>query len=177
MPKGYKTKTGERGIGLSGGQRQRIAIARAFLLDPRILILDDSMSAVDAETEKLLQTAVREVMRGRTSIIIAHRMSTVETAEQIVVLKDGELVAGRHALAVAAQRRLLPARTGTATHAQRSKPRRSAGSEASVGRELNPVEISEEIAEVPNCHFEPSDKSLSVLNSARCQTRFTDFGI
>ena len=92
LPKGYATKTGERGIGLSGGQRQRIAIARAFLLDPRILILDDSMSAVDAETEKLLQTAVREVMRGRTSIIIAHRMSTVETAEQIVVLKDGELV-------------------------------------------------------------------------------------
>ena len=92
LPKGYQTKTGERGIGLSGGQRQRIAIARAFLLDPRILILDDSMSAVDAETEKLLQTAVREVMRGRTSIIIAHRMSTVETAEQIVVLKDGELV-------------------------------------------------------------------------------------
>ena len=92
MPKGYQTKTGERGIGLSGGQRQRIAIARAFLLDPRILILDDSMSAVDAETEKLLQAAIREVMRGRTSIIIAHRMSTVEHADQIVGLKDGVLV-------------------------------------------------------------------------------------
>ncbi len=89
LPEGYKTKIGERGIGLSGGQRQRVAIARAFLLNPRILILDDSMSAVDAHTEKLLQAAVREVMRGRTSIVIAHRMSTVEHADRIVVLRDG----------------------------------------------------------------------------------------
>ena len=92
LPEGYKTKIGERGIGLSGGQRQRVAIARAFLLDPRVLILDDSMSAVDAETEKLLQTAVQEVMRGRTSILIAHRMSTVEHADQIIVLENGQLV-------------------------------------------------------------------------------------
>ncbi len=92
LPEGYKTKIGERGTGLSGGQRQRVAIARAFLLDPRVLILDDSMSAVDAETEKLLQTAVREVMRGRTSILIAHRMSTVEHADQIIVLENGQLV-------------------------------------------------------------------------------------
>ena len=95
---GYKTKIGERGIGLSGGQRQRVAIARAFLLDPRILILDDSMSAVDAETENLLQTAVRTVMRGRTTILIAHRMSTVEHADNIVVLDNGRLVeSGQHA--------------------------------------------------------------------------------
>lgn len=92
LPEGYKTKIGERGTGLSGGQRQRVAIARAFLLDPRVLILDDSMSAVDAETEKLLQTAVREVMLGRTSILIAHRMSTVEHADQIIVLENGQLV-------------------------------------------------------------------------------------
>ena len=97
LPEGYKTKIGERGIGLSGGQRQRVAIARAFLLDPRVLILDDSMSAVDAETEKLLQTAVREVMLGRTSILIAHRMSTVEQADQIIVLENGQLVeSGQH---------------------------------------------------------------------------------
>ena len=97
LPEGYKTKIGERGIGLSGGQRQRVAIARAFLLDPRVLILDDSMSAVDAETEKLLQTAVQEVMRGRTSILIAHRMSTVEHADQIIVLENGQLVeSGQH---------------------------------------------------------------------------------
>ena len=97
LPEGYKTKIGERGIGLSGGQRQRVVIARAFLLDPRVLILDDSMSAVDAETEKLLQTAVREVMLGRTSILIAHRMSTVEQADQIIVLENGQLVeSGQH---------------------------------------------------------------------------------
>jgi ATP-binding cassette subfamily B protein len=92
LPKGYQTRVGERGVGLSGGQRQRIAIARALLLNPRILILDDSLSAVDAETEKLLQAAVREVMRGRTSIIIAHRMSTVEHADHIIVLHDGAVV-------------------------------------------------------------------------------------
>ena len=92
MPEGYKTKIGERGTGLSGGQRQRVAIARAILLDPKILILDDSMSAVDAETEKLLQSAIRSVMQGRTTILIAHRMSTVQQADRIIVLRDGEIV-------------------------------------------------------------------------------------
>ncbi|WP_169237497.1 ABC transporter ATP-binding protein [Candidatus Roseilinea sp. NK_OTU-006] len=98
LPDGYDTKIGERGIGLSGGQRQRIAIARAILLDPRILILDDSMSAVDAETEKLLQAAIRTVMRGRTTILIAHRLSTVEQADRIIVLREGRIVEqGTHA--------------------------------------------------------------------------------
>ncbi len=98
LPDGYDTKIGERGIGLSGGQRQRIAIARAILLDPRILILDDSMSAVDAETEKLLQTAIRSVMQGRTTILIAHRLSTVEQADHIIVLREGRIVEqGTHA--------------------------------------------------------------------------------
>ncbi len=98
LPQGYDTLIGERGVGLSGGQRQRIAIARAILLDPRILILDDSMSAVDAETEKLLQAAIRSVMRGRTTILIAHRISTVEQADQIAVLQQGRIVElGTHA--------------------------------------------------------------------------------
>ena len=98
LPQGYDALVGERGIGLSGGQRQRIAIARAILLDPRILILDDSMSALDAETEKLLQAAIRSVMRGRTTILIAHRLSTVEQADQIAVLHQGRVVElGTHA--------------------------------------------------------------------------------
>jgi ATP-binding cassette, subfamily B, multidrug efflux pump len=91
MDEGYQTKIGERGTGLSGGQRQRIAIARAILMDPKILILDDSMSAVDAETEKLLQAAIASVMQGRTTILIAHRLSTAQHADHIIVLRDGEI--------------------------------------------------------------------------------------
>ena len=102
MPDGYQTKIGERGVGLSGGQRQRVAIARAMLLDPKILILDDSMSAVDAETEKLLQAAIASVMKGRTTILIAHRLSTAQHADRIIVLRDCEIVEqGTHADLVA----------------------------------------------------------------------------
>jgi ABC-type multidrug transport system fused ATPase/permease subunit len=92
MPDGYQSDVGERGMGLSGGQRQRIAIARAILLNPRIMIMDDSMSAVDAETERLLQDAIGTVMQGRTTILIAHRMSTVQKADHIIVLREGEIV-------------------------------------------------------------------------------------
>jgi len=98
MPEGYQTRIGERGAGLSGGQRQRIAIARAMLLDPKILILDDSMSAVDAETEKLLQAAIATVMKGRTTILVAHRLATAQHADHIIVLRDGQIVEqGSHA--------------------------------------------------------------------------------
>ena len=82
---------GERGITLSGGQRQRIAIARALLIDPRILILDDATASVDATTEALIRDGLREAMRGRTTIIIAHRLSTIALADEIVVLDHGRI--------------------------------------------------------------------------------------
>jgi ABC-type multidrug transport system fused ATPase/permease subunit len=97
LPEGYDTRIGERGLTLSGGQRQRVAIARAFLADPRILILDDATSSVDASTEQQIKTALREVMQGRTTFVIAHRLSTIALADEIVVLEDGELIAhGAH---------------------------------------------------------------------------------
>jgi ABC-type multidrug transport system fused ATPase/permease subunit len=98
LPAGYDTRIGERGLTLSGGQRQRIAIARALLADPRILILDDATSSVDASTEQAIKAALREVMAGRTTFVIAHRLSTIALADEIVVLEDGQVAAhGRHA--------------------------------------------------------------------------------
>ncbi len=97
MPDGYQTRVGERGVGLSGGQRQRIAIARALLVDPRVLILDDSTSSVDAETEYQIQQALERLMVGRTSFVIAQRISTVRGADLILVLDHGRLAAmGTH---------------------------------------------------------------------------------
>jgi ATP-binding cassette subfamily B protein len=92
LPDGYDTWVGERGVTLSGGQRQRLAIARTLLLDPPILILDDSTSSVDVETERRIHQAMTEVMKGRTTFVIAHRLSTVRQADLIVVLQDGEIV-------------------------------------------------------------------------------------
>jgi ATP-binding cassette subfamily B multidrug efflux pump len=98
FPEGYDTHVGERGTTLSGGQKQRVAIARALLLDPRILILDDSTSSVDLATESLIQAALDKLMEGRTSFVIAQRISTVMTADKILVLDKGEVVAiGKHA--------------------------------------------------------------------------------
>jgi len=93
LPHGYDTVVGERGITLSGGQRQRIAIARALLIDPRILILDDATASVDATTEARIRAGLREVMHGRTTIIIAHRLSTIALADEIVVLDHGRIAA------------------------------------------------------------------------------------
>jgi ATP-binding cassette, subfamily B, multidrug efflux pump len=96
-PDGYNTLVGERGVTLSGGQKQRVAIARALLKDPRILILDDAMSSVDTETERLIQIALERLMRGRTSFVIAQRLSTVRNADLILVLNRGQIAArGTH---------------------------------------------------------------------------------
>ena len=98
QPQGYSTLIGERGVGLSGGQKQRVAIARTLLLDPRILILDDSTSSVDAETEYKIQQALEVLQEGRTSFVIAQRISTVRNADLILVLEGGKLIAsGTHA--------------------------------------------------------------------------------
>jgi ABC-type multidrug transport system fused ATPase/permease subunit len=97
LPDGYDTMIGERGLTVSGGQRQRIAIARALLRDPRILILDDATSSVDATTEAEIKNALRGLMRARTTFIIGHRLSTIALADEIVVLEEGRIVAqGTH---------------------------------------------------------------------------------
>jgi ATP-binding cassette subfamily B protein len=93
LPNGYDTVIGERGITLSGGQRQRIAIARALVIDPRILILDDATASVDATTEARIRAGLEHVMRGRTTIVIAHRLSTIALADEIVVLDGGRIAA------------------------------------------------------------------------------------
>ena len=97
LPDGYETIVGERGHSLSGGQKQRVAIAQALLIQPKILILDDSTSAVDVETEYKIQQAMEEVMKGRTSFVITQRLSTIRNSEKILVMDQGKIVGiGKH---------------------------------------------------------------------------------
>src|SRR5262249_54834259 len=104
LPDGYETIVGERGVMLSGGQRQRTALARALLLDPAILILDDTLSAVDAETEAAIQRELRDVYAGRTVVVISSRVSAVRDADQIIVLDGGRIgERGHHVELLAAQ--------------------------------------------------------------------------
>ncbi len=98
LPDGYDTRVGERGLKLSGGEKQRVAIARTILKDPRILILDEATSALDTRTEQEIQSALRAVARDRTTLVIAHRLSTVVDADEIIVLQDGRVAErGTHA--------------------------------------------------------------------------------
>ncbi|GAH85859.1 unnamed protein product, partial [marine sediment metagenome] len=92
LPDRYDTAVGEKGLNLSGGQKQRIAIARAVLMDPKILILDDATSSVDTETEHLIQKALLKLMKNKTSIIIAQRLSTIRNADIVMILKNGNIV-------------------------------------------------------------------------------------
>ena len=97
MPQGYETNAGERGVQMSGGQRQRIAIARAVLKDAPILVMDEAVSNLDAENERLLREAMARVRAGRTSLVIAHRLSTIRSAHRIIVLEKGRMMeAGPH---------------------------------------------------------------------------------
>jgi ABC-type multidrug transport system fused ATPase/permease subunit len=92
LPDRYDTDIGERGVKLSGGQKQRLALARAILADPRILILDEATSSVDAEAEYLIQQALESVLDGRTALVIAHRLSTIRNADKIIALEDGRII-------------------------------------------------------------------------------------
>lgn len=91
LPEGYDTEVGERGVKLSGGQKQRVAIARVFLKDPKVLILDEATSALDLESEHLIQQALQSLASERTTLIVAHRLSTITHADQIIVLENGEI--------------------------------------------------------------------------------------
>ncbi|MEO7913592.1 MAG: ABC transporter ATP-binding protein [Roseiflexaceae bacterium] len=125
LPDGYDTVVGERGVTLSGGQRQRIAIARAFLTDPRILVLDDSTSAIDSATEDQIQQAMRHILAGRTTLLITHRLAQIRRADRILLLKNGALIAhGTHdeLLATSAAYRQIFARNEKKSEARSQKP-------------------------------------------------------
>ena len=145
LPEGYATSVGERGVKLSGGQAQRLAIARAFLKDPPILILDEATSDLDAESEFLVQQALSELMRGRTVLVIAHRLATVKHADRVVVVHAGRIAEmGTHdELMARARRHLPPARdaavAGRPADPLAAEPLRRAAARREKGRVDHPA--------------------------------------
>ena len=122
LPDGYDTTVGERGLKLSGGEKQRVAIARTILKDPRILILDEATSALDTRTEQDIQTALRAVSQRRTTLVIAHRLSTVVDADEIIVLQDGMIAERGTPRRLAGARRAVRPDVGAAGHEQDLDP-------------------------------------------------------
>jgi ATP-binding cassette subfamily B protein len=123
LDEGYDTLVGERGYTLSGGQRQRIAIARALLVDPKILVLDDATSAIDVKVEAQIHDALKAAMAGRTTIVIAHRLSTIHLAERVVLLEDGRIVAdGTHEDLMANEPRYAAVLATVEEHEHREEP-------------------------------------------------------
>jgi subfamily B ATP-binding cassette protein MsbA len=142
LPHGFETEVGERGLQLSGGERQRIAIARAFLKDPRILILDEATSSLDAETEHQLKKALARLVQGRTSIVIAHRLSTIMDADVIHVFDQGRIVEqGDHAT--------LLARNGLYAHFTSLQLRKAQPCHGAAGIGQAPAELADRIKRFP----------------------------
>ena len=137
FPIKFETMVGERGITLSGGQKQRTAISRAVIRDPKILILDDALSSVDTYTEEQILHELKDVMRGRTSILISHRVSTVKEADEIIVLDNGEIVERGTHDELAGTRRILRGTASAAVAGRGTEPRMS---DAIVRRQSNHAE-------------------------------------
>ena len=124
LPQGFDTNLGERGVKLSGGQRQRISIARALLADRPILLLDEATSSLDAESERQVAQALERLARGRTTLVIAHRLATVRNADRIIVLERGRIHAVGTHQALLRERRALRASRAAAVHGRREQPER-----------------------------------------------------
>ena len=134
LPQGYDTELGERGVTLSGGERQRIAIARAILKDAPVLLLDEATSALDAENETLVQSALETLMKGRTTLVIAHRLATIVNAHRILVIEAGSIVEeGTHASLLAARRPLRPPRPAAIRDRRRRADRGGRGRAVTSG--------------------------------------------